>query len=186
MERIVPLQQANTQGKTYQQKVKVSLNAWKIARRLHTVLMGEDELGGFDASRAVTRKTTFWTNQMANRKWGVFMFSTEGTTQWILWKNRKSISWTTGVRIAEWPQALTQGTRCWQRTRALGVGRPACVHTWEGAKMGWPSSVQQKVLFLLTFHELAIPHQNPLPSSQHVGCSVEESTQALNPDSSVI
>lgn len=49
-----------------------------------TVLMREKEVGGFDASRRITKKTTFWTNQMANRKQGIFMFTTEGTTQWIL------------------------------------------------------------------------------------------------------
>lgn len=102
METIVPLQHANTQGKTYQQKVRVLLKAWAIAQRLHIDCVNGRETGGkVWCKQGYYCEDNFLDKTDANRKWGIFMFSTGGITQR---KNRKPDSWTTGSKSLHQPK----------------------------------------------------------------------------------
>ena len=56
-ETMVPSQHANTQGKTYQQKGKVLLKGCQLYKALRPiVLMGEEEVGGFDQTGSLPRR----------------------------------------------------------------------------------------------------------------------------------
>ena len=110
-ETMVPSKHANTQGKTYQQKGKVLLKGWPVAQGFHADCVNGRRRGGrVWSSRAITKKTTFWTQQMAQQEVKFLMFSTEGTTQWAP-QTIKPESWTIHVGISESVKILMLATR---------------------------------------------------------------------------
>ena len=68
-ETMVPSKHANTQGKTYQQKGKVLLKAGQLHKAFTpTVLMGEEEVGGFDQAGPLPRRQLSGHSRWHNRK----------------------------------------------------------------------------------------------------------------------
>lgn len=135
METTVSLQHANTRGQTHQQQVKVLFKGQQPVLHIHA--------GCADGRRAAragcqqdlckrTKKTTFWTSQTAHRKEAFFVFSTEGTTQWVLWT-------LSSLSLEAFRSESPNQPKVSCREQGIGVGAGgghACLHTWEGTEVG--------------------------------------------------